>query len=336
MLSQSEALLSSRDRLTAIAGGYRESLVIITSVEMGIFNAIGESDLDAVEISQTVGSDARATELLLNALTGMNLLAKEGDRFRLRQDAKDFLLPESENYLGDIFSHYLHMARGWIKLEDSVRSGKPVVQRKRSDERDDHDLRAFILGMQNISQVSAEEMADAIDLTGVKAILDVGGGPGTYLISLLNRLPQATGVLLDFERVLTIAEEQINEAGLSGRTELLAGDMFELELPKKYDLILLSNILHSHNERKNLRLVEKCVNSLTESGRLVIKEFFLDESHTSPKDAALFSLNMLLHADGGRSYSWNECISWMEQAGLTIVQKLKVGKSSGVLVGRKS
>jgi (2Fe-2S) ferredoxin len=60
---------------------FQESRVLLTAVELNVFTAVGRGGR-TVEVANKVGTDPRATEMLLNALVAMGMLTKEGDVFR--------------------------------------------------------------------------------------------------------------------------------------------------------------------------------------------------------------------------------------------------------------
>jgi ubiquinone/menaquinone biosynthesis C-methylase UbiE len=266
---------------------------------------------------------------------GLEILGKDKNSYSLYGIGEEFLKEGAENYLGDIFRHYFRLLKRWVNLEQAVRSGKPLVEREMRIQRSEADLRAFILGMENLARNEARELWQAIDLQGVNKVLDLGAGPGTYLITLLQMHPEIRGAMLDYPQVIKITREQVEKEKLKDRIDYIEGDMLEIDLAGTYDLILISSIIHSNSEENNMKIIQKCVKCLPQEGRIIVKDFLQEKSGIVPLNSALFSLNMLLGTEAGRTYSWDEVENWFLKNGLNIVQKFRIGRDSGVIVGKK-
>jgi SAM-dependent methyltransferase len=325
-------LQARRTQLSDMANGYRTSSTILAAVELGVFKALSAGLKSVGTLAQELGCSPRALRLLLDALTGLDLLRIEEGRYTLHGLADEFLRPGQPGYMGDIIEHNVAMMKKWSHLAEVVRSGNP---HRREQLRSPEELRAFIMGMQNIAVKSAWQMVEFLDLGGIRRILDVAGGPGTYLHTLLHHIPDATGTVLDLPDVIDIAREQTEKEGLTSRVGFIEGDMFEVDYAGPWDLAILSNIIHSWDEEDNIRLVARSAASLAPDGFLLVKDFFLDENRTTPPDASLFSLNMLVGTDSGRSYSWQECEAWLTEAGLKLIRRGRVGISSGLILAQK-
>lgn len=322
--------------LSDLSGGYKRASILLTANHLGLFRALAPAPLTADELAAHMETDRRATTLLLDALAAMDLLSRSQEgRYSLRGLAEEFLHPEAEHYQGDILNHGFYQMRRWAKLAEVVRSGDPAPKEGGKRDRTRDELRAFILGMQNIAQRSAEETADALDLRGIASILDCGGGPGTYLHAFLRRLPEARGAVLDFPDVVDIAREQAEKEKMTGRVDYLPGSMFERDLEGPWDLVFLGNIIHSWGEEDVRTILRRSAEALASGGRLAVKDFFLDERGLAPEEGVIFSINMLVGTPEGRSYRRADVEAWMDEAGLDVVQYATIGSHSGLLVGMK-
>ena len=103
---------------------------------------------------------------------------------------------------------------------------------------------------------------------------------------------------------------------------------------RNYDMVLLSNLIHSFRRPEAERVVGACGKALSTGGYLVVKEFYIERESTWPPFCALFSINMLV-ADGGDCFSRAEVEAWMNAAGLKPVRYAPMAKASGLLVGMK-
>ncbi|MGB9904957.1 MAG: methyltransferase, partial [Desulfotomaculales bacterium] len=102
-----------------------------------------------------------------------------------------------------------------------------------------------------------------------------------------------------------------------------------------YDLVLASNVLHIYDEKTNRLVLEKVFRALRPGGRVVVHDYFLQNSGPAP-EAALFDLNMLLGTLCGRVYGAGEVKCWLEGAGFQKISFLPLDRGSGLLTGRKN
>jgi len=306
-----------------LSGGFRASRVLLTANNLQVFHRIGKGE-NAAELAKGLRTDPRATEILLDAVTALGLLRKSRGIYRLTTVAKQFLLPESPWYQGDMLRHLDTLWQTWSGLDEVVKTGMP----NRSGGRN-HDV--FIRAMHNNAVLRATNVLKALDLRGVKRALDLGGGPGTYGIELAKRGIEVT--LFDLPNTVEIAHEMIQKAGVK-KIAFRGGDFHFDDIGKGYDLVLLSQVLHSHSPLESLALLGKVFDALAPKGTIAIHEFALAEDRASPVLGALFSVNMLVNTAEGRSYTAREMKSWLSKTGFG---RIKVTDLDGtvMLTGRK-
>lgn len=322
------------ERITSIGSQYMESRVLLTAVRLGLFGILGEGDpRDEGQVAAAAGADPRACGLLLDALCAMGLVAKEDGRYRVQPGQEEYLVPGGSYYVGDILGHHERLWNRWSRLTDVVTSGRPVPRTEVPGAGENEGARRdFILGMANIGAQGARELVRALDPRGPLTLLDVGGGPGTYALQFARYNPELRAVVFDLPEVLPIANEQIDASGLGDRVSAVGGDYLQDTLPGGNHLVLLSNIIHSLGPEENRMLFGRIHRSLEPGGRLILKDFFVDEDRTGPLWPAVFSINMLVGTENGRSYSESEVQDWLAGAGFSPGARLQVAKHSTVLI----
>ena len=179
--------------------------------------------------------------------------------------------------------------------------------------------------MHNLALQKVREVTKNIRLSGVKRLLDLGGGPGTYAMAFAGKNIEVT--LLDFPETLKIAKRLIASSGLGNKIKLLPGDFAKTSLGNNYDMVFISQILHAYNDRDCMSLLKKSSAALKPGGRVVVQEFYLDETKTNPPQGAIFAINMLVNTEGGRTYSPSEISSWMKKAGFTDITEKILGET---------
>jgi SAM-dependent methyltransferase len=194
--------------------------------------------------------------------------------------------------------------------------------------------RHFTLMLAGRAKNIAPMLAERVDLSSAKCLLDVGGGTGLYAIAFLQRYPQLRAIVYDRPSVLKVAAQFAEQYGVADRLSCQAGDMFADALPRDCDAILLSNVLHDWDVPACRHLVKRCADALLHGGRLLIHDAFLHDDHSGPLYPALFSVALMVMTEG-RNYSGAEYRGWMQAAGLTPGEVQPTLVHSSVLVGTK-
>jgi SAM-dependent methyltransferase len=305
------------------------SRVILTAAELDVFTLLDGGPLTSSELAHRTGSDPRAMDRLLNSLVAMDYLEKREDLFSL--SAKGMFL--SSRHPLTILPSILHHSalwQSWSQLTSVVKEGKPA-KRMRTEMEHDH-RKAFIGAMDVAGRDLSIRMADGFDATCFKRFLDIGGASGTYTIAFLRKNPQMTAVLFDLPPVIPIARERIEAEGLTNRVDLAAGDYNEDAIPSGCDLALLSAVIHQNSLEENYSLFAKIFAALDPGGVLLIRDFIMDSSRTTPKKGALFALNMLINTVGGDTYTFTEVSEMLQKAGFINVELLRGGDQQDDLV----
>lgn len=319
------------DELTQTIRGFQESRVMLTAIELDLFTAVGQGSA-APEVAGKLGTDPRATEMLLNALVALGMLTKRNTIFRNTPVAARYFVEGSADNARPGLLHTAHLWARWSTLTECVRAGTAVM-RKEVAERGEEWTEAFIAAMHRNARERAPLVVQALGTEGVKRMLDVGGGSGAYSIAFAQANEKLQADLLDLPEVLPIAQRHIEQAGLSGRVKTRAGDLRAGPLGEGYDLVLVSAICHMLSPEENRDLLRRCDGALGPKGRVVIQDFILEPDKTAPKFAALFALNMLTGTRSGSSYSEEEYAAWLREAGFSEVRHIRLPGPTGLMVG---
>jgi SAM-dependent methyltransferase len=306
------------DELMLAIRSFQESRVLLTALELDVFNAVGEGST-APETAGRIEAEPRATEMLLNALVTLGAMEKQQGIFSCTAESKA-LGPARAGLM-----HTVHLWETWSTLTACVKSG--TTQRKsRRDKTPREWTEAFIGAMHARARPSAATMVRTIGAEGVRRLLDIGGGPATFSIAFAETNPALSAEVLDLASVVPIAERNIREAGLSARVTARIGDLRTDAFGEGFDLILASAICHMLSEAENQDLFRRCAKALAPGGRLAIREFILDPERTSPRNAVLFALNMLVGTQRGNAYTEAEYREWLSTAGFTTITRYRNGE----------
>ncbi len=317
------------DNLNEMIRAFWPSRAVLTALELDIFSAV-DGGASAAEVAKQIKADARATEMLLNVLVSLKLLEKTEGKFRNTPAAARFFAEGSPDNQRPALMHIVHLWQTWSTLTEAVRAGTRVGVERGGDW-----TTAFIAAMDRNARERAAQVAKAVDLSGVRRMLDLGGGSGAYSIAFAKAVPKLHSTVLDVPEVLPLTQEYIRKAGLEDRIATTPGDMLTAPLERNYDLVLLSAIRHMFSPAQNRGLFRRAYEALAPIGRLVVQDFILEPDKTAPRQAALFSLNMLVGTQSGASYSEPEYDAWLREAGFSEVRRVRLPGPSGLMVATK-
>jgi (2Fe-2S) ferredoxin/predicted O-methyltransferase YrrM len=313
--------------------GFQESRALLTAIEVDLFTAVGEG-ARADAVARKLGTDARATEALLNALTAMELLEKRDETFTNGPLAGRFLVAGGRDDSRAALMHTANLWSRWSTLTDCVRRGTAVAYREMGERGADW-TEPFIAAMHKNAALRAPLVARSIGLEGVRRVLDVGGGSGAYAIAFAQAQPALEADILDLPTVVPLANRYIQEAGVAGRVRTRTGDLHEDGYGEGYDLVLFSAICHMNSPEENRAMLARAFAALAPAGRVVIHDFILNPDKAGPKTGALFALNMLVGTRAGSSYSGGEYEAWLRESGFEDIRRVGLPGPTALLIGRK-
>jgi ubiquinone/menaquinone biosynthesis C-methylase UbiE len=305
-------------RLVKMASAFYDSSVLFAASDLGLFAKLAEMrEADAQTIAKSCGLDTRGCRLLLDACVALELLIKERDRYRNSPEAAAFLVPGSPADLSSAIRYNRDVYGAWGKLKELLKTGKPVERPELHLGEDPERTRTFVLAMHGRAMGIGQAVIPLLDLSGRKAVLDVGGGPGTYSILIARAFPQIRCTVLDLPEVVRIAGEIISQAGVADRVRTLAGDYHTFTFPADQDAVICFGVLHQEDPAAIRDLLRRAYGALLPGGSIAVLDMMTDASHTRPKFSALFALNMALTTPHGWVFSEDELKAWLVEAGFT-------------------
>jgi hypothetical protein len=199
--------------------------------------------------------------------------------------------------------------RAWEDIEFSVRTGEKAFDRSHGTDgwtyRNTHPEEGmyFDAAMAADAKWMADAVVAACDLGRFRHFVDVGGGDGTLLASILTKYPQARGTLFDQAQVTAKAPETLAKRGVSDRCAIIGGDFFRA-VPPGGDVYMLKWILHDWPDADCQRILRCCRKAMTGAARLLIVEHLLDAERPDVA-TTLMDLNMMV-MNGGRERTGQE------------------------------
>jgi predicted O-methyltransferase YrrM len=321
----------SPEEILKLAQGFMESRILHSAAELNLFAILERAPLSARDVSDRIGGNVQALSVLLDAVAAMGLLVKRGHTYQCESPVSRFLSESSPDSILPMVRHMASLWPRWSRLTD-IAKGAPAAKKEFDFSRNADELRAFIGAMNAIGTPLAKQIANAVDPSASRALLDVGGGSGTYTIAFLRAVPAMKATLFDLPEVIEMARERLKHEGLLDRTTLAAGNYYRDELPGGHDLALISAIIHSNGFEENLDLYRKVFRSLKPGGRILIRDHVMEPDRIHPKDGAIFAINMLVGTSSGGTYTYEEIEAGLSQAGFARIRLLRQGEHMDALV----
>ncbi len=312
---------------------FQRSRILLTAFELEIFTLLDKGSQTSKSISTTLKADHRATDHLLNALCALGFLNKNNGEFSNKDFAAEHLVKEKPGFMSGLY-HVVHLWESWSGMTDVIRTGSPA-NIKAIDDRGAKWLNAFIESMHNRAQQQAKASVEGLNLKNVVKVLDVGGGSAAFTMAFIRAREDIRATVFELPNVVPITQKYIEKAGFVGKIDTYEGNYYTDELPRGYDLVFLSAIVHANSYKENEELINKCAKALNPGGQLVIQDFIMEDDRTKPIHGAIFALNMLTGTETGDTYTESEIKEWMTKAGLSDFKRLDQPFGTGQIIGVK-
>jgi hypothetical protein len=145
--------------------------------------------------------------------------------------------------------------------------------------------------------------------------VDIGGGHGGLITSILKATPELRGVLFDAPEVIEGARPNIEMAGVADRCETVAGNFFE-SVPAGGDAYIMKWIIHDWNDELATKILKNCRNQMPANGRLILVDCVVPETD-EPHFSKFIDVNMLVMT-GGKERTAKEFEKLLDAAGFKL------------------
>lgn len=303
--------------LIELASRYWESAALNAAVSLGLFPRLAASPATAEEISRVLHTASPHTEALLDSLCGLGILFKSSAQYQLKAELIPLLDPDSPDCLLGALKLNADLFQLWAELPDCIRTGSPVLPANPHLGGDPARTRRFVEGMHSRAGIMARGLLPSLVPEPHSRILDLGGGPGTFSIKLLERDSTLTATVLDLPPIVQAAAEIHAGHPALDRLTFLGGDYHKAALPPDQDLILYCGALHQEPEDSLPDLFAKIKAALKPAGALCVVDLMLSDDRTQPVYSSLFQLNMMLMRPASRVHSIGILQAILRDAGFT-------------------
>jgi ubiquinone/menaquinone biosynthesis C-methylase UbiE len=326
------------ERLMQFGFAYAPPLIIGAAVSNKVFDSLASGAKTVDQISKETGASVRGLRAIMNALVGLELLKKSGDKYSLAPESEAFLLTNKQGSLAGFFP--MNMRRLiplWLKLDEIVRIGQPAEARN-----EEHPGTKFFTELvENIIPMSygaVQMLGDALKLSDKKEttrVLDLASGSGIWGIVLAQKSPHVQVTAVDWADMIPTTKRITEKFGVGNRFKFIEGDLLEADFGKDYDIATLGHILHSEGAERSRQLLKKTFGALKPGGAIAIAEWLVNDERTEPLPSLMFAVQMLVNTEKGDTFSFNEIKSWLEEAGFKDARTLEAPGPSPLVLATK-
>jgi len=312
-------------QMLQIISGFWISRGVYVIAKLGIPDLLKSGPKTAEELAEATKMHAPSLFRILRALASVGVLSSaNGGRFAqtpvsetLVTDAPGSLRWFAVSELGQ--EHY----PAWGNLMHSVKTGEIAfdnffgVDIWKYFQQNPEDAAVFNDSMSSVTAATNEAILSLYDFSNFGTVVDVGGGHGGLITSILKSNPKVKGVLFDAPQVIEGARPKLEAAGLAERCETVAGDFFK-SVPAGGDAYVMKWIIHDWDDEKSITILRNCRSRMRANGRLILVDCVVPESD-EPHFSKFIDLNMLVMT-GGKERTAKEFEQLLGAAGFKLLR----------------
>jgi 3-hydroxy-5-methyl-1-naphthoate 3-O-methyltransferase len=316
----------------------RAAQVLVAGVELEVFTHINSGKRTAKEVARAAKANARATEHLLDALTGLGYLTKKNGDYGLEPVAEHFLVKGNPGYMGGFVYETKLTWNGWAQLTDVIKTGRPI-EALDTDQGGREFFPKLVEAIFPMSYGGARAAAAAIpekNRKRIKKILDVAAGSAAWSLPFAEAIPDSQVTVVDYPEVTPVARQFTERFGVADRYDYTEGNLREIDFGRdKYDLVILGHIIHSEGEKWGKKLIKKSFRALRDDGLLLIAEMVPNDTRSGPVLPLLFGLNMIVHTEQGDVFTMRQYREWLKEAGFKRITTIDAPGPSPLILATK-
>jgi O-methyltransferase domain/Dimerisation domain len=307
-----------------VASGYMASAALQVAMRLDIAARLSNGPRPVADLAREAGVQTDGLYRVLRALASLGIFAESSPRtFALTLAAE--LLRKGPGALGDgieFITDPLHFET-YAEALHSVQTGQPAGEKVVGMPLFEYLAKtpewstSFNNAMTAFSANVMPAVLKAYDFSGIGTLVDVAGGHGHVLTSVLREYPQMRGVLFDLEHVIAGSGPVLTASGVQSRVRAEPGDFFKA-VPAGGDAYIMKHIIHDWDDERAAAIlsnIRKALNGKPQ-GRVILLEAVLAAGNAADF-AKLLDLEMMLFP-GGRERTAEEFGALFDRAGFTL------------------
>ena len=322
-----------------LSTGYIASTCVYLAVKLRIPDLLAAAPRPVSDLARERGVNEDALYRVLRTLVSLGVFEEKAPRTFANTLTSTILRTETPGSMYDMalwMSDPFHF-QVYANAVHSLRTGQPAVEQTVgvpvfeyfSKHREESEI--FNNAMTMFSAMVIPAVLEVFDFSGIGTLVDVAGGHGRVLTSILQKYPSMRGVLFDLEHVLTGARAAIDSLGLSDRCRAVSGDFFKA-VPAGGDAYIMKHIIHDWDDERAATILKNIRSAMNPGGRVILLESVVAPGN-QPDFAKLIDLEMLL-MPGGRERTEQEFRDLFARAGFELTRIMPTKSPLSVIEGR--
>ena len=294
-----------------VATGFLAAKYLFVASEVGLFECLadGKATLDA--IARRTKVPPRTLRIVIDAMVALGLVERRGNQYQNGPAAGAFLSGRTPTDLRPFLWLWNRVSYPrWMRLEEAVKTDTIVYGEFSSEEQ-----RLYSDGVEAVTRGTALAVAATYDFSQHRRVLDLGGGTGSFLTEVLSQYDRVEATLYELPAVAATTRRRLNDGRFADRLRIVPGDFFKDPIPDGHDAVIIANVVHCFPRAPVLELLRRTRQQVAAGARLLLVDFWTDETHTHPTFAALMAGEFLLTPGGGDVYSAEEARDWLQETG---------------------
>lgn len=322
------------EQILQIITSFWNSRAVYVFTKLGIPDALASGPKTVEELAAATKTHAPSLFRLLRALASNGFVSATDDGRFAQTPVSEVLVTDAPGSLRWFTISELGQEHypAWGNLMHSIKTGEIAFDNFFGADvwkyfaQNPEDAEIFNNSMSGVTAATNEAILSAYDFSSFEKIVDVGGGHGGLITSILNANPRLKGILLDAPQVIEGARPKIETAGLADRCETVGGNFFKA-VPSGGDVYIMKWIIHDWDDERAITILKNVRNEIPHNGKVIIVDCVVPENN-EPDFSKFFDLNMLVMT-GGKERTEKEFAELLSAAGfkLSRVVPTKVGTS---------
>jgi hypothetical protein len=324
-------------QLRGLITGYFTSRALYAAAALDIAGVLAAGPLRPAELAARLGCHGPSLYRLLRALAASGVFREDAEG-RFANTALSGLLrdgvPGSLRYLTLLMGDETSW-RAWEAILHGIRTGEAPFEHVYGEKffdylQDHHDAAAmFDRAMASASSTTNAAVVEACDFCAYGTVVDVAGGTGSALCSILEATPGIRGIVFDLPHVEARAKAHIESRHLSGRCEFVGGSFFEA-VPPGAGAYFMKHILHDWGDAECTDILRTCHRAMGAGSRLLVCERIVPPGN-EPSSAKLIDLHMLMTNHGGKERTLEEYRKLFGEGGFALERVIPTSTPWSVL-----
>lgn len=337
-MAASESAQVTPERIMQFAWGYVPPLILEAAIRHRVFDVLDEGPKTVQGVVKETGASERGLRAIMNALVGLNLLAKDDrERFSLTPESAAFLVSTKPGFQGGLIRHCSEqLIPKWLRLNEIVGTGKPETP-VNVEESGSEFFQQFVNDIFPMSYPAAQTLARHLNLSAASdvRVLDLASGSGVWGIALARAGGNVRVTAVDWPDVIAVTRKTVERFELSDRFSYVEGDLLKVDFGTGYQIATLGHILHSEGAARSRELLAKTFHALASGGTIAIAEFLVNPDRRGPVNGLFFAVNMLVNTDEGDTWSFEEIAGWLGETGFANPRTIESPGPSPLILATK-